>query len=381
MNGFFEPRLAMLIVVVAGALALVPAPASGHHIACGDVVTADAALDSDLSDCPGDGIVIGADGISVDLNGHTIDGDDSNRVCEFDEETGTVVGGPNCFWDGTEDYGIDNGAGHDRVAISNGTVKSFAGAAVLLGHWVDVDHAATDNHLRGLTTVDSNHGFLIVNSDGNSIEGNSAHDNRLAGIWLSDSSHNLIERNRVSKNLRGGITLAATDVEGGGSVGNRLYQNVAVDNVRSGIELLARAGSNHVRGNVLRRNEKGILAGARDNRVEENLAVDNVIGIAVEGRNTKVTGNRVTRSTEDGIAVGAGATGTLIAQNVTNRNGDDGIDTDQPATTLTGNFARWNFDLGIEAVAGVLDGGANRAWKNGNPVQCLNVACRRGNGG
>ena len=257
MNGFFEPRLAMLIVVVAGTLALAPAPASGHHIGCGDVVTADATLDSDLSDCPGDGIVIGADGISVDLNGHTIDGDDSNRVCEFDEETGTVVGGPNCFWDGTEDYGIDNGAGHDRVTISNGTVKSFAGAAILLGHWLEGDHAATENHLRGLSTVDSNYGFLIVNSDGNSIEDNSAHDNRLAGIWLSDSSHNLIERNRVSKNIRAGITLAADVEGGGGSVGNRFYQNVVLDNLGSGIELLAHAGSNHVRGNVLRAQRRG----------------------------------------------------------------------------------------------------------------------------
>jgi hypothetical protein len=33
-------------------------------------------------------------------------------------------------------------------------------------------------------------------------------------------------------------------------------------------------------------------------------------------------------------------------------------------------------DLGIEAVAGVLDGGGNRALGNGNPLQCLKVVCR-----
>jgi len=31
--------------------------------------------------------------------------------------------------------------------------------------------------------------------------------------------------------------------------------------------------------------------------------------------------------------------------------------------------------LGIEPVAGVIDGGGNRAWDNGNPLQCLNVDC------
>ena len=41
---------------------------------CGDVITQDTTLDSDLIDCPGDGVVIGASGITLDLAGHTIDG-------------------------------------------------------------------------------------------------------------------------------------------------------------------------------------------------------------------------------------------------------------------------------------------------------------------
>ena len=43
---------------------------------------------------------------------------------------------------------------------------------------------------------------------------------------------------------------------------------------------------------------------------------------------------------------------------------------------LVANRARWNFDLGIEAIAGVLDGGGNRAFGNGNPLQCENIFCR-----
>src|SRR5204862_977171 len=42
---------------------------------CGGTITADTTLVSDLTNCPGDGIVVGADNITLDLNGHTIDGD------------------------------------------------------------------------------------------------------------------------------------------------------------------------------------------------------------------------------------------------------------------------------------------------------------------
>jgi hypothetical protein len=37
--------------------------------------------------------------------------------------------------------------------------------------------------------------------------------------------------------------------------------------------------------------------------------------------------------------------------------------------------ANGNDDLGIEAVAGVTDGGGNQASGNGNPAQCTGVAC------
>ena len=53
---------------------------------CGDEITADTTLDSDLIDCPNNGIVIGADGVTLDLNGHTIDGDgEPFEPCPEDE--------------------------------------------------------------------------------------------------------------------------------------------------------------------------------------------------------------------------------------------------------------------------------------------------------
>jgi hypothetical protein len=37
-----------------------------------------------------------------------------------------------------------------------------------------------------------------------------------------------------------------------------------------------------------------------------------------------------------------------------------------PLVTLTGNSANENKGQGIDAVAGVVDGGGNRVWHNGN---------------
>jgi hypothetical protein len=44
-------------------------------------------------------------------------------------------------------------------------------------------------------------------------------------------------------------------------------------------------------------------------------------------------------------------------------------------TRITDNTADANGDFGIDAVAGVVDGGGNSASGNGNPLQCRNVAC------
>jgi hypothetical protein len=66
----------------------------------------------------------------------------------------------------------------------------------------------------------------------------------------------------------------------------------------------------------------------------------------------------------------------VVSHNVARRNGDDGIDVENQHTTVTSNLASRNFDLGIEAVAGVTDGGGNIAFGNGGPRRYLNVACR-----
>ena len=63
-----------VILVLAGVVALSGAEAASK-VSCGDTITTDTTLHHNLVNCPNNGIIIGADNVTLDLNGHTIDGD------------------------------------------------------------------------------------------------------------------------------------------------------------------------------------------------------------------------------------------------------------------------------------------------------------------
>ena len=63
--------VAVVATLLAGAGAL---GASTATISCGMVVTSSIKAANDLTNCPGSGLLAGANGITIDLNGHTIDG-------------------------------------------------------------------------------------------------------------------------------------------------------------------------------------------------------------------------------------------------------------------------------------------------------------------
>jgi parallel beta-helix repeat protein len=141
---------------------------------------------------------------------------------------------------------------------------------------------------------------------------------------------------------------------------NLVERNVASDNESEGITVTAGSSRNVVRFNEALLNEN------------VGIVVLDAVGTVIRGNDT--SGQR-TRTTADGIQVRAAASGTVVRENTSNGNGDDGIDVDSPSTRIVDNAADGNADLGIEAVAGVSDGGGNRASGNGNPAQCTGVVC------
>jgi parallel beta-helix repeat protein len=368
-------------LILAALIPIGSAQGSAQTIHCGDVITQDTKLESDLTDCPGNGIVIGADNIRLDLNGHTIDGDG-------------VLGCPDFY---TCDFGIDNTAGHDGVTIEGGSIREFATAIFVL--------SGADNRIRA---VSSSHnilgGLLLIDSNGSRIDRNSISENGLttdqAGLIVFDSRDVGIDRNSIVANGDIGMFLIGLNDSRvtGDSVSDNPEAGVIVEGSRNELsrnrffdngDNVVVAGDD----NIISRNEAGnasvgfgiVIDGGDRNLVKAN-DVDGAAqeGIRVTAFDPSVTGlaednliraNEVDDTQLDGILVDETASGSLVERNVVSDAGDDGIDVEASATTLTRNLATRNADLGIEAVPGVIDGGGNRAFDNGNPAQCLGITC------
>jgi parallel beta-helix repeat protein len=329
--------------------------AAAGPVSCGEVITTNTKLHADLVDCPGDGVVIGADNITLDLGGHTIDGLGSGAPFGSD--------------------GIDNSGGFEDVVIKNGTVTEFQQGVTLVG--------TTANVARNLTVAGNDSygffvdGFASGDSNGNQLVGNRVFNNR-DGIDLRGSNGNVIRANSSTGN--GGVGIAVTF----SSQNNTVNDNVLTGNGGQGIFLLDVANGNDLARNVIVANAlTGILiANSSTNDVVANRIAQNGGGglwIAsdfplVSGDNV-LARNDLTANATDGILVDLGTTGTVVLANDADGNADDGIDIRNAATTIMRNRADGNVDLGIDAVLGVLDGGGNRAAGNGNPLQCVNVVC------
>ena len=387
-------RVLVLALVTAGVTVLGSGQALASHVSCGDTITTNTTLDSDLLNCPNNGIMIGADNITLDLNGHTIDGD------------ATLV--DPCPEGETCDVGVDNSVGHSGVTVQGGSIRQFALGVLVL--------SARRNSLRRLSVSRNLFvGIVVGESARTAVERSSITRNGVttqqAGMVLFASRDNRIERNLFSSNGNRGL-LAADSADG-----NHINHNIFANNPEAGVAI--EGDRNQVSHNRVVRNGDNIVIAGNHNAITRNQ-VANAVGCPAEdggigcgfgitfegGSDNLVARNKVTRA-RYGIRVDAFAgatvgnvvranvvraaeiddivvnlehvgpvTNTLLAHNIAIGAGDDGIDVESPSTTLTRNIAVHNGDLGIEAVPGVIDGGGNHAAGNGNPLQCTNIDCK-----
>jgi parallel beta-helix repeat protein len=323
-------RRAFLAIAALGICCLLPAQATATHVQCGDTITHDTTLDFDLIDCPGAGIVIGAPELTLELNGHTVDGTQGKAL--------GVGGSP----------GIDNGEGHDGVEIRGpGVVRDFEVGVWLLN--------AGDNVVHRLEASANLHGIFLAGPSG---------------------SRDMVARNVVSDNVFSGIALADECVNNIAAGNNRIERNTAFQNSH-GIVLTGCADGNLISRNTPFENGVGILLS--DSFGHAEIAENNVFrnagsGIgSIELQKARIERNRVTENGRDGIEIDDH--NNLIQENVASRNALNGI-TVPHDNTVTRNSADENGGFGIEAQPGVIDGGGNRASGNGNPLQCLYVDCK-----
>jgi parallel beta-helix repeat protein len=409
--------------VVALSCGLIAGSGVAGAVECGEVLTQDTALEADLI-CPGDGLIVGADGIVIDLGGHLLSGSRTRIV------SGTA--------------GIRN-EGHHGVELRNGRIEQFQ-------HGVDLA-AVTGNRIEALrlnywdcggggraivaVESDQNHivgneilrpcgdGIVLIDSHRNRIEGNTSEGARNgAGIALIHSDynevvdnhaggdenalrlqgdHNLVRGNGLSGGDGHGMLVSGSDNRViGNSVGGARLTNLAIAgsrNIASGNQvslgedgpgLTVSGQSNRIESNFIQLHAWGdsLAVSGSHNRIARNAVVgirrewgrcpigDPEVGIRVSrGVGNRLTENSVTEHCYDAILVEGTASQTRLLRNLVADNGDDGIHVEDPTARIVGNTALGNADYGIEAVPGVR-GGRNRALGNGNPDQCLNITCR-----
>ena len=290
--------------MIGGALAVAglaaPAALAGGP-ACGDTITRSVTLRHDLRNCPADGLIIGADRVTLDLAGHTIDGD-------------AVIGG--------DDTGVRLD-GRRHVTVRDGTIREFDHAIHLT--------SASHNHITRLEATrsgDTDIGRAILldeGSDDNLIDRNDASFNGRSGVAVLDSSRNLVTRNRTNHN-----DVAGMGVFGGS--GNRVTANVMNDNGQNGIFW----GSGHTGGalaaNAIARNpEAGILLDSGDDAlITLNHLAGNADNLILFGNRNRVAANVVSDAAGcDGgcgynITV-EGGTGNQVIANLVLGGAHDGI--------------------------------------------------------
>ena len=183
----------VVAIAIAGVLAFSTPMALADNVSCPALLTQDTRFDNDLI-CPGFGLTIGAPNITVNLNGHTIDGG----------------GIHNDFHDGvTIKNGTLRGVGVTLTSVSGNTLSKLTlltGAGIYL--------LRSNNNLVEKNAISNNFfypGIFLELSDNNTIEKNSAFNNR-AGIAIGSSNNNLVQKNEANDNLHGsGISIFFSD--------------------------------------------------------------------------------------------------------------------------------------------------------------------------
>ena len=358
-------------------------PAAASHIQCGAVITQSISLDGDLGPCPGNGLVVRGNNITIDLRGHRI------FAANGPEETAGIR------------LGMVNG-----VTVRNGTVEGFdAGIAIFGGSGNTVRNITAQNNRNDLLEpfpftpgealppeqhplmlCDFGDGIMTFASDNNRIESNRVIDNGpYSGISLvDDSDNNLVRNNQVvdnnSTNVRPdgeaglcGATLPGAPgmqrgrdvqnigirIEGPNANDNRVERNAVSNSALVGISVHSYVCNpapgeprvdqepntrNTIEGNVVRD------TGAETVHLDEfadgiaSLSQGPIGRITCPSRDNTFTRNVSMNNRRHGVALHTLTEGNVVSGNVTRGNGQDGVYVADRAVnnTITRNIGRQN---------------------------------------
>jgi len=233
-------------------------------IACGATLLEDLRLEEDLI-CAGDGIIVGADGIKINLNGHSI--------------TGPGIGN-----------GILVRDLHD-ITIFGGTVQGFqAGIMVATSAGVVIK----DNHF-----TQNREAVFLAGASGNVVKANVMWQNRLRGIMIRPSGSGALSTdNDIKDNI---LTDNASGILVFGQPGNSFKSNTITGSRTAALDLLVGASGNEFKDNLLASSAVAIRfsTGWSGNVFKDNTIQQNTCGTQGPGTANTFIGNTFTGNVTD----------------------------------------------------------------------------------
>ena len=166
---------------------------------CGQVITQNVVLTSNLNCADSDGLIVGASDIVIDLNGHTISGPDVDSQEKTSSKVGVMI--PNM----------------NNVVVQDGTIHGFQAGILMTGSQnVEIKGIVSkDNQIGAFSTgasiVNAHLSILMNNQIGfaghstqqATIENNILYQNALAGITLVNSDNGVLTLNSITESGNG----------------------------------------------------------------------------------------------------------------------------------------------------------------------------------
>jgi parallel beta-helix repeat protein len=166
---------------------------------CGQVITQNVVLTSNLNCADSDGLIVGASDIVIDLNGHTISGPDVNSQEKTSSKVGVMI--PNM----------------NNVVVQDGTLQGFQAGVLMTGSQnVELKSIVSKNNQIGLFSTGASivnaHLSILMNNEigfaGHStqqptVENNILYQNALAGITLVNTDNGVVTLNSITESGNG----------------------------------------------------------------------------------------------------------------------------------------------------------------------------------
>jgi parallel beta-helix repeat protein len=241
---------------------------------CGQVITEDVTLTSDLNCSNGDGLIVGASGITINMNGYSISSGNEPGSQDPTTNSGNEPGSQDPTTNSgnepgsearTADYDGSSGilvANADNVAISGlGEISGFSRGVTFLG--------SSGGALTDVQLANNDIGAVVANSLGTEISRNTLTNNGIAVV--SDSSNGGVTAfNQIVANLEEGILIL-------GSSDNVVAANNMYGNGANGIYLDPMSEGNHIDYNTVFGHETADLnnADGMPTNVNQNSFGDN----------------------------------------------------------------------------------------------------------